>query len=173
MTKKKKLKKPADLAPMPTLSDQAEALAFEKGITPYNAAIVLGMSHNEALKFSEIFLKKSIMPNTPIDIAERMMITPRDLIVHLSQRAGLNGTDKSAKKVVSMVVNQEKAADFVEVEDFRTQLAYLQELIAFIYKAKEETAAMNVQPIFNISFNVLPENVTPEQADKIVQLSAS
>jgi len=169
----KKKKKPKDLAPTPTIADQAEALAFEKGITPYNAAIVLGMTSAEALKFSEIFVKKAIMPNTPIDIAERMMITPRDLILHLAQRSGLKGTEGSAKRIVSMVVNQDKAADFVEVEDHRTQLSYLQELIEFIYKAKLETAnAMSVQPVFNISFNVLPENVTADQADKIIQLSA-
>ena len=159
--------------PEPTIEEMAMALAYDKGIKPYNAAVTLGMSPVKALEFASSAMVTAMSPNTPLDIAERMMITPRDLIVHLAGRAGLDGTGAGAKKIVSAVQDKEKAMDFIEVDDYRTQLAYLKELLAFLYEAKEEAAGIaGSKPIFNIQFNVLPENATPDQADNIIELSA-
>jgi len=167
MAKKKKIKK----SDPESVESQALALAFDKGIKPYNAAIVLGMSPKQAFKFTSSALAMAMSPNTPLDIAERLLITPRDIIVHLTKRAGLQGEEGSAKRIVSMVANQDRANDFIEVEDHRAQLAYMQELIEFLYKAKDEAAGgIGAQPIFNINFTVLPENATPDQADRITQI---
>jgi len=182
--KKKKTKKVIKKVDPSFQRDLILKMVHEHGVTVYNAAMMSGMNEKQALDFTSRELQDDMLSSKPNDIAERMMLTPRVFIQHMAQRSGLldeamaieGQTTKGATKVVSLLVGKDSdanAKDFVEVPDFKTQLGYLKELTAYLRNVGENDREEKGDTTFNITFNVLPETATPDEADAIIEAEAT
>jgi len=119
---KKKPKKKIVVVTKPKWRLKAEDTVNETGAKPYNAALMNGATHAEAVVFAAIEEYKHLSTLTYADLAEQEGATPRKIIRHLIKRSGIDNREEGAQEI--------KGTDdsFVEVPSDKVQLAYLKEL---------------------------------------------
>lgn len=150
---KKKPKKKIVVVTKPEWRLKAEDTVNETGAKPYNAALMNGATHAEAVVFAAIEEYKHLSTLTYADLAEQEGATPRKIIRHLIKRSGIDNREEGAQEI--------KGTDdsFVEVPSDKVQLAYLKELNGIMdlddKGALEDQNAQKNRP-FDIGI-VLPE----------------
>jgi hypothetical protein len=156
--KKKPIKK-KEVISVPGWRLKAEDTIKETGAKPYNAAILGGATHEEALTFAGIERYKYLATLTYSDIAEQEGATPRKIIRHLIQRSGINNREEGAREIKG---NDDS---FVEVPSDKIQLAYLKELNGIMeLGAKEGETDPNAQK--NRPFDIM---ISIPEGSKYVQ----
>ena len=121
---KKKVKRVyAKKSKRPAYQLKAEDIMKEKGVTPYNAAIMAGAKHQQAELFAGLERYRALTQMKYSDIAEIHGGSVVQIIKNLIQRSGINDREEGAQLI--------KGTDdsFVEAPDDKAQLLYLKELI--------------------------------------------
>lgn len=157
----------------PTKQDQRKALyeiyiGPEHGMRPYNAAIKAGYGYKVAIQMAGEAILERLNYETLTDIAEQEGLTPRALIRHLIERAGILDRERGAKKIVGT------ENDFVEAPDDKCQLDYLKELMSLTgYKKAllaEEREDTDKPQVFDIRINVLNIATMPKDEQEVRKL---
>jgi hypothetical protein len=95
---------------------------FTYGMSPYNAAVVAGLTHEAALALQNKETFKVIFKNGIDDLAERNYASIYSRMKRLSAKAGLRPDEEGCKKTVSA------GESFVDVDDNGAQIECIKEL---------------------------------------------
>lgn len=138
------------------------------GMKPYNAAIKAGYGHTAAIQMTGEAILERLQYETLTDIAEQEGMTPRALIKHLIERAGLLDRERGAKKIVGT------ENDFIEAPDDKCQLDYLKELLSLTGYKKggliDEKEDDSKPQVFDIRINVLNIATMPKDEQEVRKL---